>query len=345
MTGTPELVKGLVAHIVAERPTGPRGDPVRSPQLVDDVANVMLLCHDDHRVIDVERPADYPEERLLAIKHAHENRISIQTSIAPDRATHVLRYGALIGQNEPLLPQTEMFEALLPARYPATLSSIDIKLAGCQYADHEPEYWTFQQENLRRQLTTQLKGRIETGEIRHLSVFGLAPQALLIELGRQIGDIVPAEIFQRHREPATWAWPSSGVPIPFTVTPPTHIRSVVALKIALSATVHDERITAVLGDDVSIWSVTVPEPHNDILKVTSDLARFRQLMRGLFNEIKATHGERAVINLFPAMPVSTAVEVGRVWMPKADLPLVIFDQNRSRGQFIHALDIRPPEVP
>jgi hypothetical protein len=340
MTGSPDLVKGLVAHIVAEKPDGPRGDPIRSPELIDDIANVMLLCHGDHRSIDYERPADYPEERLLAIKHAHENRISIQTSIAPDRATHVLRYGALIGKNEALLSQADMFEALLPTRYPATLSSLDVQLIGCQFADHEPAYWGFQQENLRRQVATHLKGRVETGEIQHLSVFALAPQPLLIELGRQIGDIVPAATFQRHREPETWAWPSDGAPIPFVITRPQDIRPVVALKIALSATVNDDRITRVLGDDVSIWSVTAPEPHNDIMKTASDLSRFRQVMRRLFDEIKAAHGEHAVINLFPAMPVSIAVEVGRVWMPKADLPLIVFDQNKSRGEFIRALEIR-----
>src|SRR6185437_5972981 len=65
---SPQLVKGLVAHIVAEKPDGPRGDPVRSPLLVDNVDNLMLMCHDHHRLIDEEKPAEYPESRLLAMK-------------------------------------------------------------------------------------------------------------------------------------------------------------------------------------------------------------------------------------------------------------------------------------
>jgi allophanate hydrolase subunit 2 len=40
------------------------------------------------------------------------------------------------------------------------------------------------------------------------------------------------------------------------------------------------------------------------------------------------------------MPVSAAVELGRVWMPKADLPLVIYDQNTSLGGFVKALEIK-----
>jgi hypothetical protein len=344
LSGTPELIKGLVAHIVAEKPTGPRGDPVRSPQLIDNVGNLMLMCHPHHRLIDDEKAEEYPEERLLAIKQAHEHRVSVQTAITSDKATHILRYGARIGSNEALLSLPEMHEAVFPTRYPTTLTSIDLELVGCQFQDHEPEYWAFQQENLHRQIAQKLKGRMETSEVRHLSVFALAPQPLLVELGRQLGDIVPADVFQRHREPPTWRWPHDATAIDFLVSRPSTRYLTVALKIALSATVTDERIFSVLGQQTSIWSIAAESPHNDILKSLGDLRRFRQLMRRIFNDIKAIHGEDTVINIFPAMPVSTAVEVGRVWMPKADLPMVVFDQNKARGQFIKTLEIRAHEA-
>ncbi len=35
-----------------------------------------------------------------------------------------------------------------------------------------------------------------------------------------------------------------------------------------------------------------------------------------------------------------AVEVGRVWMPKADLPLKIYDENRIMKRFIPTLEIK-----
>jgi len=35
------------------------------------------------------------------------------------------------------------------------------------------------------------------------------------------------------------------------------------------------------------------------------------------------------------------VETGRVWMPKADLPMLIYDQNRAAGGFVQALSIVP----
>lgn len=61
-------------------------------------------------------------------------------------------------------------------------------------------------------------------------------------------------------------------------------------------------------------------------------------LRGLFDRIKARHGSNQIIHLFPALPASLAVETGRVWMPKADLTLQIYDEIRDCG-FVRALAI------
>ena len=87
----------------------------------------------------------------------------------------------------------------------------------------------------------------------------------------------------------------------------------------------DDRITKLLGEDAAIWSVTASEPHNDILRRPEDQ------MRSLFDRIKAEHGEDAILHVFPAMPASLAVELGRVWMPKSDLAMTIYDNNRADG--------------
>ena len=44
----------FVAHIVADTPTGPRGDVERSALLSDDVNNLMLLCYVHHKLVDVD---------------------------------------------------------------------------------------------------------------------------------------------------------------------------------------------------------------------------------------------------------------------------------------------------
>ena len=109
--------------------------------------------------------------------------------------------------------------------------------------------------------------------------------------------------------------------------------------LALSATVNDARVFEVLGPNVAIWAIEAANPHNDVMRRRGDLAEFRRRIRSVFNDIKAFHGEHEVIHLFAAMPVSAAVEVGRAWMPKADLPLVLYDQNRRVKGFAPTFEI------
>jgi hypothetical protein len=89
---------------------------------------------------------------------------------------------------------------------------------------------------------------------------------------------------------------------------------------------------------VSIWSLTAKNPNNDIMRHAEDLREFRRIIRKLFDDIKAAHGQDASIHLFPAIPVSCAVELARVRMPKADLPLLVYDQVWGAG-FVHRLTV------
>jgi hypothetical protein len=274
------------------------------------------------------------------MKAAHEERIETVTKIKEDRASHVLRYAANIGAHESPVAYEHISAAMLPERYPAEgRKVIDIALAGSRFEDHEPKFWDFQRENLGRQFAAKVRAGIEGREIQHLSIFALAPQPLLIELGRLLCDIAPADVRQLQREPKGWAWQTEGPAIRYRVRAAYPGPRSVALVLALSATVTDERIFVALGPDTAIWAIEAERPHNDIMKRAADLAEFRRLLRSAFNAIKAVHGEQATIHIFPALPVSAAVEVGRVWMPKADLPLIIYDQNRKLNGFIRTFAV------
>lgn len=339
IAGRQDGIFGFIAHIVADIEGGPRGDPVRSPQLSRSLSNLMLMCARHHKLIDVEAVADHPEPVLLAMKAEHETRIATVTGIDEDRASHVVRFAASIGDNEALVSTQAIFAAMPPDHHPASGQTLDLEMVGCAFRDNEPAYWAFQRENLRRQFEAKLRGRVERQEIRHLSVFALAPQPLLIELGRLLCDIVPAAIRQRHREPATWRWQANQLPMTFEVSEPdVEATGSVALKLGVSATVVDTRIRSVLGPDTAVWSLCAEQPHNDILRRPEDQAVFRGTLRRLYDRIKARHGEGNPIHIFPALPASLAVEVGRVWMPKSDLPLRLYDNHRSHG-FIPTFDI------
>lgn len=337
--GNDTLNAAYLAHIVAETEGGPRGDKVRSPLLVDDPDNLLLLCDAHHRLIDRDELADYPVERLLQIKHECETRIELATDVSPDRASHVVRYSANVGHNEGVVAFKKCREAMLPDYYPAARTPIDFSMSGLDLADNESGYFELQAQNLKRQFDAKLRGELEKQAINHISVFALAPIPLLMELGRLISDITPTEVHQLHREPAGWRWAETGLELVFGTKAPDNINDPIALKLEVSSSIADERIQSILGADASIWSLNVSKPHNDCMRYRDDLQAFRTNARRVLADIKEAHGEKAVINVFPAVPVSVAVEFGRIWMPKADLPLHIYDQSRNDDGFMHRLSM------
>ncbi len=111
-----EFNTAYVAHIIADNPKGPRGDPVLSKDLATDLSNLMLLCDTHHRQIDKFDVEGHPAELLRSMKEDHERRIEIASGITPDWRSHILLYGANIGeQSSPVSYQTASM-AMFPER-------------------------------------------------------------------------------------------------------------------------------------------------------------------------------------------------------------------------------------
>lgn len=328
-----EFNTSYIAHIIADKPNGPRGDQKLSKQLGSHIDNLMLMCDEHHRLIDKEDVVRHPVEKLREMKKSHEERIEILTSISVNRRSHILLYGANIGQHSTSISWDKAAHAMYPERYPAEKIAIELGLKNSSFYDNEELYWKIEKENLRRQFFNKIKPRLVSGEIEHLSVFALAPQPLLIELGRLLSDIAVADIFQLHREQEY-----TDV-LEYIVVEPDVVYEKVAINLSFSGFIDNSRITKVLGNDISIWNMTIKEPYNDFLKNKYQLISFRETFRKLMDKIKRVHGHDNILNVFLATPVAIAVEIGRVWMPKADLPLIIYDENRSKGGFIKSNEI------
>lgn len=335
-----QMNAAYIAHIIDVNPKTHRYDPVLSPKLVSDISNLMLLCDKHHRLIDHEEEQAHTVDRLMKMKARHETRIELLTSLSEDKKSHVLIYGANIGEQNVSLSWKKTAQAMIPIRYPAEPRAIELSLGNSAIEDHTNEYWNIERRNLQLQFNHNIKPRVAgSGDIERLSIFALAPMPLLIELGRLLSDIPAAEVYQLHREPPDWRWQEAPDEFAFHIEEPDETHTAVALNLSLSATIDNSRIIADLAPEgLSIWHMTIPEPNNDFLKSQDQLRLFRQKFRLLLDRIKARHGQDVVLHVFPAIPVSVAVEIGRVWMPKADLPLCIYDQNRKIGGFTKALE-------
>ena len=334
-----EFNSSYIAHIVADKPKGPRGDEILSPELAQELSNLMLLCDKHHRLVDVTDKNGHPAEWLLQMKADHENRIELLCSLRAEKRSEVILYGANIGQHSSPLIFGRCAQAMLPRYYPASSTGITLGMKGSANRDDHSLFWQAEESHLRNQFRERIKPRLDDGSLAHFSLFALAPQPLLILLGHLLNDLPTGEIYQKHREPDSWAWPVTELPARFNLEAPARIVGQPALVLSISATVQDERIYAVMGPKTSVWKIRVASPHNDVLKSPEQLRDFRQLARRVFDRIKTAHGESATLHVFPAVPSAIAVELGRVRMPKADLPLKIFDQNARAGGFIPALDI------
>jgi len=331
--------KAYLAHIVADSPGGPRGDSVRSSLLAKDLSNIMLLCDTHHRLIDKIEVDEHPESLLLGMKKEQEERIDRITAINPNSQSHIVTYKANVGEHTPVLTYETLVEFLLPEHYPAQSNTIDLGLTDSPIRDKDEEFWTTEMKVLEENFNQRLKHSIRQQSIKHISLFAFAPMPLLIKLGVLLNDIQNVEVHQPIRNPKTWNLTTKSIKTTHKVKKPKSVNSSVALNISLSATIKNERITKILSDDCSIYTLTIDKPFNDYLQSKSQLQDFSVVIRQLFNEIKSNYTTQTELHVFPAMPIAIAIELGRVWMPKADMPLIIYDQNKTFDGFNKTIKI------
>jgi hypothetical protein len=332
-----EFNVAYIAHIVADKPEGPRGDPVLSDKLKASISNLMLLCDRHHRLVDVVDVAGHPVELLHAMKESHERRMNVLTSISPDKQSHIVLYGANIGLQTSPVSYNKARVAMAPDWYPAETEPISLGMLNSSFEDFTEDYWSIESTHLKKMFQEQIRPRLALAAFHHLSIFALAPQPLLILLGTLLSDIQDVEVYQLHREPAGWKWQEHTTDIEYLIQEPDSSGSPPALSISLSATITDDRITVLFPSGVSLWRLTIAQPHNDFLQSREQARRFRQTARILLDAIKARHGQQSTLHVFPAMPAALAVEFGRILAAKADLPLMIYDQNKSLGGFAYSL--------
>lgn len=330
------------AHIYAFSEKGPRGRGPYKDNLdaLNDVSNLMLMCYDCHKKIDQDKDGvRYSADLLIKWKTEHEQRVEIVTGIAPEKKSHVVLYGANIGSEKSPIVYHACVEAMFPQRYPATERPALISM-NSELKDSSPQYWQSESQHLLKAFQRKILSLIEDDNCKHFSLFALAPQPLLIQLGALLTDKTDVETYQLHREPKGWFWQDCQDDFDYIIRKPDHFNGSPVLIVSLSDHVSSERITRIVGEDISIWEITLEHPHNDFMQAKQQLSVFRTRLRSLIVDIKREHGEAAPLHVFPVMPVSCAVEFGRARMPKVDMPWVIYDHNIDTQEFVKAIELK-----
>ena len=334
------------AHIYSFSKNGPRGwGPFMTNRKgLNEIRNLMLVCNGCHTVIDQDKKGvRYSAELLLSWKRDHEKRIEIVSGIDPHNKSHVVLYGANIGAETSPVDYDQCVNAMFPNKYPAEERASLLSMHSV-LRDHTQEYWQAEQTHLRSIYRQKIVPLIQSDSCKHFSVFALAPQPLLILLGSLFTEKTQVDVYQLQREPEPgWKWQDPPDDVDFKVLPPSNFQHAPVLLLSLSDHVSHNRITSVLADNVSIWELTVTSPHNDFLKSKAQLSAFRKAIRRLMVDIKQKHGSTAPLSIFPVMPVSCCIELGRVRMPQGDMPWVIYNQSKVKDCFIETIKIEGNE--
>ena len=319
-----------LAHIVADSPGGKRGDVILSPLLAQDFDNIMLLCDKHHRLIDTDpTAADYPRKLLVEMKRESEERIArLVTASIPNVKTEIVLYVANIGDQSPVLNFKMAAQAISPL-HPTSDRGIQMQMLNSRNKETDPSFWHFEEQHLLKCFSSEIAPRQRDGSLPRLSIFAIAPQPLLMRLGALLTDIPDAEVFQLRREPQSWKWGEDESERTFVLEKLTD-GNVPALIFSLSATIDKSRVLSVLPN-AAIWSFTVATPSRDVIGNREHLRLFREQARIALDTIKSKEGHDKVLHVFPAMPVSAAVEFGRIRMPKADYTIQTYDEIKDMG--------------
>ena len=313
---------GQVAHIISSSEDGPRGSS-ESLNLQIEFSNLMLVCQQCHKEID-DNPEKYPAKLLQEWKRKHEDRIEIQTQYPEDihRST-VLWCTVNIGNRIVPINQEACRNAMFP-KYPTDLKGIGIEKTDFDRLGDEA-YWKAYTEDIRRKIERKFDQGVDDEKIKHLSVFAIGPMPLLMFLGRCIGDTVPTDLYQSHRNiedtNQTWSWQEEQETQSSYLVNRICIRQQrkkVAIILALSDTIGKDKYANLVDETFSIYEITIENPSPHFLKNRKQLEHFSYEYRKLLNQVQAAHGHRCKVFIFPAVPAPIAVECGRVLLPTKD---------------------------
>ncbi|MHB8132236.1 MAG: SAVED domain-containing protein, partial [Mobilitalea sp.] len=179
--------------------------------------------------------------------------------------------------------------------------------------------------------------RKSQGELQYLDIFAIAHIPFLFLLGYLVGDRIPCTIHQAQRNQSNpWVWPAiKKTPRPvFSYNIPDQISSdCIALAVNISGSSDSTELTALLPKaQLGVFSVDIPSP--SVVDDETVLFDFRRTWMEMMTSIYEKN-HYVMLNLFPAVPNSVAIEMGRNIHPHACPPITIW--NKIEGQFVNAL--------
>jgi SMODS-associated and fused to various effectors sensor domain len=328
-----------MAHIYAFSQAGPRGDARKRPDNPHGLANLMLLCPECHKQVDVA-PTDFPVDLLKEYKCEHEDRIRHVGALRQDHRTVVLQLKSKIGGEAVEIPLTDVSRSVAP-RWPMDRHGIVIDLT--KIDDTHDRFTELAAAEIRKKVDRLYEPGMEVDQVRHISLFALAPMPLLMYLGHCLSNKISVELHQRHRDTKDWLWKADGLPVEYDErllrqgTDPSRV----ALVLSLSGTIGLARLPANVDATFTVFELTLADrnPNPDFLRRRDDLVAFATIYRRMFSNIEQVCPSATEVHLFPAVPAPVAVACGHEILKKTQPTLIVYDYDKAKGGFTEAMRI------
>ena len=330
------------AHIVAFSKKGSRGDDPARPIDINDVDNLMALCNPCHKEVD-DHPKRFSTASLKAMKEKHERRVDALLDAAPDLGSHIISFTAPIRGFRVEIPRHDMFEAILP-RHPHNGRETSIDLAALTGLGEGDDLLSIGRRLIDQNLAQAYGPGGPVEAAGRVSLFAIGPIPLLVYLGSRLGDKVPVDLYQRHRDTEDWTWKQkdTGDFAAFKITclEDRGVEAPVAILVSLSGKISRETLPDDIATGSTLYEIELANasPTPTFLSSADDLAAFRHFWHDAQSEIAAKHGDDKPLALMPAVPAPIAVSLGKDRLPKARAPLQIYDNDVAKGGFAFQLE-------
>ncbi|MBB5806985.1 hypothetical protein F4560_006753 [Saccharothrix ecbatanensis] len=312
--------------------TSPRSESATPELDRESEENLLLVCHDCHRVIDdKDHIKFFPEEKLRDLKKTHERRIEMATASGGLTRTAVVRVGANIRGNYSIASRKEVAETLFALNY---LGLVESQWSGdftCQIQGHVggKGYWDSAEQRIDDTLG-RVRQAVEQGDVEHISVFPFAPIPLLVYLGSELDDKTTTKIFQKHRGPdAGWSWNATSSPVDFQSEVLFEDREAkeVVLVCELSSPVEPGNIPSEISRLPRHVLRPVGETPSPVLMASEQtFNNFAIRWRTLLAETEKKHPLAERWHLISSAPLSAAVEIGRSFMRNSQPPVAVYER-------------------
>ncbi len=324
------------AHIHPFSKNGPRFSMEQeNPHEID---NLMLLCLEDHKMID-SFPDTYTVPWLREQKRLFEEKVSSVIDTQRIKSSILYFQSGITKQDTTKDEKAELCPVLLNNGnfFDGQYHRINVEVRG---VEHTTDYYQLMCSSIKNQID-QKSYFLQNADC--VSVFGLAPQPLLLYFGFLLNDESNIKVYQRSRDgELKWDWKKQELTNHFSVEKLDSSKLVnlneINIIVSVSAEIDPNRVPKTQTIPTIIIRAD-RQSHNAIQSVEDAEEFIRVFRTQVIERIRAEFPYITHINIFPAAPVSLPIRMGMNYQKNIDVEWRIFNQETDIG-FVYALSIK-----